>query len=89
MYLVTEQQLKQFIIDDIDYNCPDKCIKEFLKSKQPVTEVASGEVGFPEPFYKNTLFIGNATFNGIVREIIEEKYTGKQIKIYVEVINEP
>lgn len=57
----------------------------FLKDKKPVELVANGEVGYIKirPEYK-ILDIGGATFNGVVREIIESKYMGKNINIFIQ-----
>ena len=38
IYIITEEQLRQFIINDINYNHPVKCIKEFLKSTNSIDQ---------------------------------------------------
>jgi hypothetical protein len=76
-YVVTEEQLKQFIINDIDYNCPEKCINDFFADKQPVEEIASGKVGL------NALHETRINGNELIYRLAE--YNGKSIKIYVQV----
>ena len=82
-YVITESELKEYFKPKLTFY--EKIITDFLKDKKPVELVANGEVGYIKirPEYQ-ILDIGGATFNGVIREIIETKYKGKNINIYIQ-----
>ena len=73
-YILTKDDLL-----DLKYEVPS--VKIFLKSKQPVKEIASGEVFANGELYETFAEVGAYHLG---EEL--EKYNGKNIKIYVEVI---
>jgi hypothetical protein len=92
-----KDKLRGIIVEGSEEIGCDKCMAvekliEFVLAKiSDEVVIAEGEVGY----YKikgidrseyTTLKIGNATFNGVVREIIEQKYQGKSIRLKLEVL---
>lgn len=97
MYIVSEEELIK-IASDVIHNEQKEYhysyfdyIKDFLKSKPQVQEIASGKLeyyplkGIIDESEYAILKVGNASYNGIIREIIEDKYIGKHIKIFIQV----
>jgi endonuclease/exonuclease/phosphatase (EEP) superfamily protein YafD len=89
-----KDKLENLIIQELKKSWTDSAEKIaariILKIPDEVV-IAEGEVGY----YKfkgidrseyTALKIGNATFNGVVREFIEEKYLGKNIRLKLEVL---
>jgi hypothetical protein len=77
-YIIDEEELLD-LIDQYDYNEPN--IKDFLKSKTPVEEIAEGEIydtcmsAIPE------YHIGDKNLNHLI-----EDYQGEKVRIYLGVI---
>jgi hypothetical protein len=83
-YIITEEELKTLVRKTHSHDLGIShyiAMEDFLKSKQPVTEIASGEL-----FYEfDKAWIRNPKYDS-KDEAMFKPYEGKQIKIYVEEI---
>ena len=80
-YIIDEDELEKLVrsTHSHDLRLPHYfAMEDFLKSKKPVEEIASGEVG-SDDFYADYMetFIDGA-------EKFFKKYNGKSIKLYIE-----
>jgi len=73
---------KQLYYAEDNNKAPYEIITDFLKSKQPIEEIASGEVFASGELYETYAEVG--AYN-LGEEL--EKYNGKNIKIYVQIQN--
>ena len=75
-YIISESELEMHYLDWFDKDKRKEILKDFLKDKQPVECVAEGK-------NTSTFIVIAGIANG--RVVIDKNYTGKSIKIYVEV----
>jgi hypothetical protein len=93
-YIVSEEELEKFV-----GKCWHESVKAFLKSKQPVEMIASGEVKPPngsytefrigkkgEPYdYSNDISLtGTYSKNHIGIKILNKMEVGKEYEIYIK-----
>jgi hypothetical protein len=79
-YLIDEEELKDFA-NNVKFNHPSVAVDwqtdQFLKSKQPVEEIASGMVNFRE--YMSDYFIEDKSITRILNPFDEHK-----VKIFIQ-----
>ncbi len=84
-YIIDKKELKEFINDNYyPYMGIDSYqFDDFLKSKSPVTEIASGEINVACSSFNGKCYV---TINKKSIEHLINKYLNNNIKIYAEEI---
>ena len=84
-YLISEEDLKEFA-NNVKFNHPsvssDWQTDKFLKSKQEVVEIASGEVTVDEE--DGETWVGDPDINGTPIACELGKLEGKNIKVFIQ-----
>jgi len=75
-YIIDEDEIKELLK-------PFDSYPAWLKSKQPVEEVASGKVEFRVPADETYIYVGDKNI-----EVYLEDLYGKNIKIYVQQVQD-
>ncbi|MGD9276336.1 MAG: hypothetical protein PVJ67_04135 [Candidatus Pacearchaeota archaeon] len=75
MYLVSEGEL-EYLLNYISNEGTQKMIKSLIKSKTPAKVIVSGKVGYItlksiDRTHYEVFNIGEASFNGVIKEILE------------------
>jgi hypothetical protein len=80
-YVISEEELKEFINDNYypDIDIDDYEVKDFLKDKSKVIEIASGKLE-DNILYQKHLSISLEN----LAEHIKDIYNNKNIKLYIE-----